>query len=171
MRASYLRIIQIMSLMKDNNLDKMIEDMKETFNSSRIEAIEASCKEIYGEKWTTLSEAKKQLKLKEILNFADNPQNKHEIRKVEEKLKHFLNLKFNIGILFLGVLLGISGNLVANLLDRDFLHYGFSYDVVVTGIFFFSLWYINRMFIKKSEEEMTRDKTFTDLSAIINKID
>lgn len=51
-------------------------------------------------------------------------------------------------MLFLGVLLGVSGNLFANILDRYFAHYGFGYELVVVLLFCGLVIYFDRLFIK-----------------------
>ena len=53
-------------------------------------------------------------------------------------------------MLFLGIALGISGNLVANIMDRYFLaHFGLGYDIFALLFFGVIIWYLNRKFTQK----------------------
>lgn len=157
--------------MKTDDFDKTLEDLQDQLKKIGTSDIEEFLKENYYEKWSVLTDDQKQSTINEIKNYRDNPQNKSKIRRMREKLKHFESIKLNLGVLFLGVLLGISGNLVANLLDRSFVHYGFVYDFAVTVIFFFSLWYIDRIFIRKIGKEILNDKTVIDLFSILEKFE
>lgn len=157
--------------MEHDNLDKIIQDIKDSIDKIDTHRIEDFFMDNYTEKWIKLPNEKRQSVLKKIQDFIDCPKNKGEIRKAKEKMKNYENIKFNIGILFLGVLLGVSGSLVANLLDRYFVHFGFKYDIVVTIIFFFFLWHIYRTFIKKTENEIMTNKTISSFLAIINEFE
>lgn len=53
-----------------------------------------------------------------------------------------------VGMLFLGVILGVSGSLVATIIDRHFMQYGFIYELVASIIFFGSIIFIDKMFAK-----------------------
>lgn len=157
--------------MENDDIEKAIQDLKDSFDKIDIDRIEAFFVDNYPDKWKKLSKEKKLSVLKEFKGFMNSPQNKSEIRKVKEKLDNFMNIKLNIEILFLGVLLGVSGNLVANLLDRYFIHFGFYYDIIALVIFFLSLFYIYHVFIKKSEKEIVKNKTFIDLNTKINNFE
>ncbi len=51
-------------------------------------------------------------------------------------------------LLLMGVLLGVFGNIVANQMDREFLKYGFMYDLVSVLVFFVLIYSIFKLFIK-----------------------
>jgi len=157
--------------MKINDFDKALEDMYKSIKKIGTRNIEDFFVENYPERWSTLTDKQKRSAIDKIRDFRDNPYNRPRIHKILKKLEYFKSSKFNLGILFLGVLLGISGNLVANSLDRYFVHYGFVYDFIVAVIFFFSFWYIDRTFIKKTSKEIMSDKTVTDILSILEEFE
>ena len=162
------------SSMEPDNLDKIFQDIQDKIDSwSKIDRqrFAGYFKRNHGEKWATLSEENKQKLLNEIETFIDDPKNKFELGEFKEKFSEYKSTRSNIIILFLGVWLGVSGNLVANLLDRDLHHFGIIYDVIVTVVFFLSIWYIYRQFIKKVEKEITRDKAVNEFISIFEKVD
>lgn len=157
--------------MEHDNLDKAIQDLKDSVNKIGTDKIETFFLENYPEGWAKLTEEKKQSISKELQDFLGHPKNEGKIRRVKEMLERLQDTEFNIGILFLGVLLGVIGNLVANTLDRYFVRYGLVYNLVIAIIFFFFFWYIDRIFIKKTKKEIKINKTATDLLTILDKIE
>lgn len=153
--------------MKEMGQD-MLDIANKAYDDYIKQKLDGSLTETYSEKWTMLPEEKKLATIEKLKDFINRPGNKGEMGRILKRVEKFENIKFNIGILFLGVLLGISGNLVANLLDRDFLKYGFTYDVAVIMVFSFSIWYINHTFIKKTGDEIAANKTASDLIAIVD---
>lgn len=53
-----------------------------------------------------------------------------------------------VGMLLLGILLGVVGNLAANVLDRYFVQYGPIYDIGIIVIFALLLFSLERTFTK-----------------------
>lgn len=57
--------------------------------------------------------------------------------------------KWAVTMLFLGLFLGVFGNLAANALDRFFLpEFGYKYDIAVGVVFLAALFYFDRRFSK-----------------------
>lgn len=56
--------------------------------------------------------------------------------------------RWAVGILFVGILFGVFGQLVANMFDRMFIKYGDWYNVAIGMLFAVLLWYVNRFFTK-----------------------
>jgi len=56
--------------------------------------------------------------------------------------------KWAVGMLFIGIILGVSGNIVASILDRHFLQYGLKYEFIASVLFFGSIIYIDKKFTK-----------------------
>lgn len=61
--------------------------------------------------------------------------------------------KSQMGLFFIGIVFGVIGNLVANVLDRRFLSFGDKYDWVVVGGFIMLIYWFN-----KDVNEILNDK-------------
>jgi hypothetical protein len=151
-----------------SSLDDTFENLETTIKKlgkSRFEDFFAST---YPEQWSVLTAEEKDLKIEKLKSFIESPENKSDLQNLKERLERLKATEFNMAFLFLGVLLGISGNLLANLLDRYFIKYGFGYDLIVGVIFFLSLWYIEKTFIKNQRAELEHDETTTKLLEIVD---
>lgn len=74
-----------------------------------------------------------------------------------KSLSRFLDRHWDMQILLMGVFLGISGGLIANLLDRTFVHYGANYDKVVIAIFLGAVGGIYFVLRKATYSEVSHD--------------
>ena len=63
-------------------------------------------------------------------------------------MKNLEEKRWAVGTLFLGVLLGVLGNLFANVLDRHYVRFGVSYDIGVSVLFFLLVWILEKKFTK-----------------------
>ncbi len=55
---------------------------------------------------------------------------------------------WSVGMLFIGVIFGITGSLLANMIDRYMIRWGVWYDFVVAVAFLLMVIFINRFFTK-----------------------
>lgn len=64
------------------------------------------------------------------------------------KIKNLEEKRWGVGFLFIGIIVGVMGNLFANMLDRHFMKFGWFYEIFITASFLLMIWYLSRYFTK-----------------------
>lgn len=117
-------------------------------------------KSAFGKKWNNLPKEKQESILDKIEEIFEKRGVRNE-KETEDAFKRISDTKWGMGLVFVGLLLGISGSLIANSVDRVILDRFFDihpnlYITIVVAIGIFAVWFINRFFQKKIIDEMYR---------------
>jgi len=127
----------------------------------------------HGNKWQSLSDQKRKEILSGLENILSNEEESLKIKYLDESIENYKSKIWDLSLLLLGILLGISGNLIANLVDRYFVQYGFVYDLIIIIFFGIIFWYIKQMFIDEAYRmghEMKKNKVADDLRQLTKDI-
>ncbi len=157
--------------MENNNLEKSVQDLIDSINKNEYSKFENFFIESYHDQWSKIPKEEKSYAVNKIIELKNNPSQKNKFNELVEQINNYHNKKSEIMILFLGVLLGISGNLVANLLDRHLSHFGCFYNFFVIAIFIIPSWFVYDIFIKKTGKEITDNQDFIEIIKILDKIE
>lgn len=104
----------------------------------------------HGDVWQSLPDAKRKEILSGLDDVFNNPEKVLQVQYLDESIQRYKSRNWDVSLLVLGVFLGVSGNLLANLLDRAFVQYGLIYDLIITIIFFVVILCIVRTFHPKN---------------------
>jgi hypothetical protein len=104
--------------------------------------IEVAFKAFSNDKWDKLSEDQRDKVLSKWEEILTDPQKALEYHYLDLRLEEFKIKYWSIKLLIIGLGLGITGNLFANLLDRYFVRFGSTYAVFIILTLFLSIWLI-----------------------------
>jgi hypothetical protein len=121
-----------------------------------------------GERWSRLDGITKKEILSELESIFSDPENISQIGNLDEAIQNYKSKNWDIWLLFLGILLGLSGSLVANLFDRYLTQYGYIYDGSIIIVFLFSVYLIWRTLFNNAKEgvKLTGTKLAMKLSKL-----
>lgn len=121
----------------------------------------------YSDQWKKVPKEKKDFYIKKFLD----PLTLKELEDLFKKAEDFENKKSNTIVLFLGVFLGVSGNLVASVIDKYFSNLGIIYDALAILTFALSSWLVYSIFVRKTAKEIKNKESSIEFLNIINEIE
>jgi len=152
----------------EKDYEKKIQDIMNSMSPEK--RAEDFFIENYSNQWEKISESERKDIISRFIEHS-NPLKMKETENFIKKYESFENKKFDIIILFLGVIFGISGNLIANLLDKYLSYLGYKYNIFVIIFFILSSWFIYYFFIKKTAKAIKEKENSIELLKIIEIVE
>ncbi len=113
--------------------------------------------------WIKLSDEQKDGLVNEVLEFF-----KAKLARTEKTLGNIRTKKENYKLLFLGIGIGVLGNLIANIIDRNFDH-GFFYNAVVLSLSLLISFLVLRSLNEQISKELQNDELLGGLLIAMEK--
>src|SRR3989344_3859033 len=85
----------------------------------------------YGNKWENLPKKQKSEMINRLADIITKPEKNLQMHYLDLETQDHKSKYWDIKLLLLGIILGITGNLVANVLDRYFAKFGRAYDGII----------------------------------------
>ena len=112
------------------------------------------------ELWASLSAARQQAIISEYYHVYDL--DKIGLASV---LEHNRSLRMNFALLLIGLILGISGNLIGSILEK-YIPSGRGSDLLIVTIFVIFIWLLIRMIDQLSAESLAEDQVLEHLVSL-----
>ncbi|KKW23000.1 MAG: hypothetical protein UY65_C0011G0007 [Parcubacteria group bacterium GW2011_GWA2_51_12] len=108
----------------------------------------------HDKKWNELPEDKRNEFLDKLEKIVTDPKKDLELFYLDQGLQEFKIKYWDSKLLLVGVILGVSGNLFANLLDRYFTRFGYVYDLIIILALFATVFFIGRFIFRIGQDSI-----------------
>ncbi len=133
--------------------------------------IEDFFSENFPTQWNKIPKKEKDLYVSKTLKFISSKEKMAAVENLVKRSENLENKRSDIIFLFLGVILGVSGNIVANLIDKYLSHFGHTYNIVAIIIFLASFWFIYYVFINKTSKKIATEQNSIELLKIVGAVE
>lgn len=125
---------------------------------------------LFGNRWVKLDDEKKKVLKIKLLSIFNNPNFDAEITKINHTIETNTELTWNVALLILGAIIGISGNLVANIIERYLKDLKY-YEIITTIAFFVAciiIYFLFYFYKKNKYKKVITNSTGKDFHEVLD---